>query len=238
MLTKCPQPDCLYTFEFPGTAGKSTGHCPKCGQIATFQELSVLQQIELEYKRRQKQGHISGGPLIKTPGKPQFSALLEDIRSLWNVGSIFRTADGAGFSQLYLCGITGCPPRNEIKKTSLGAEEEVRWEYHPYVIDVLSSLKKKKVFVIGLERTGSSSSLIDVLGESIIKAPLCLIVGNEVTGVSAEALSLCDLVCHLPMHGVKESLNVAVAFGIAAYCLVDYVRLSAAHITNMDKLYS
>jgi tRNA G18 (ribose-2'-O)-methylase SpoU len=148
-------------------------------------------------------------------------ALLEDVRSLWNVGSIFRTADGAGFSLLYLCGITACPPRREILKTSLGAEENVAWDYYTSALNILPRLKEQGVQVVGLELTPASTPLATAVERKLLGKRLCLVVGNEVTGISAEVLPMCDLVCHLPMRGVKESLNVAVAFGIASYLLAE-----------------
>jgi len=162
-----------------------------------------------------------------------FVVVVEDVRSLWNVGSMFRTADGAGCSLLVLCGITGCPPRKEIAKTSLGAEDNVPWLYAASVTDVVPILKDSGFQIVGLE----VSSGIDGLPESValkealaakkVNTPLCLLVGNEVTGLSIEALSGCDLVCHLPMRGIKESLNVAVAFGIAAYDIAEEVAVRA-----------
>jgi tRNA G18 (ribose-2'-O)-methylase SpoU len=137
------------------------------------------------------------------------------------VGSIFRTADGAGFSRLYLCGITGCPPRKEITKTSLGAEDTVPWTYCAGALEVLPRLRRQGVLVVGLEQTPDSRALSSAIAEGDLRRPLCLVVGNEVAGVSAEALSRCDLACHLPMRGLKSSLNVAVAFGIAAYMLTE-----------------
>lgn len=161
--------------------------------------------------------------------KVQFAALLDDIRSLWNVGSIFRTADGAGFDRLFLCGITATPPRKEIAKTSLGAEDHVEWNYFPSAADLLPLLRQQGLLVVGLEFVEGSGilgdtesiALADALARDRITRPLCLCVGNEVAGLSAETLSQCDLICHLPMRGFKESLNVAVAFGIAAYMIAE-----------------
>src|SRR5262249_30978207 len=155
-------------------------------------------------------GQIRGGPVSTTPAS--YSAIVEDVRSLWNVGSVFRTADGSGFSQLYLCGITGCPPRKEITKTSLGAEQSVSWQYFRNVLEIIPALKKDGVMIVGLESTPDSVPLSEALARKQLRAPLCVVVGNEVTGLSAEALLSCDIVCHLPMRGVKESLNVAVAY--------------------------
>jgi tRNA G18 (ribose-2'-O)-methylase SpoU len=145
-------------------------------------------------------------------------AILEDLRSLWNVGSIFRTADAAGVS-LYLTGITGCPPRKEIAKTSLGAEFSVDWRYYAHALDVVPELKAKGLYIVGLERCDRSVSLKDFREGKKQGQSLALIVGNEVAGISPETLSYCDAIIDLPMEGKKESLNAAVAFGIAAYAL-------------------
>jgi tRNA G18 (ribose-2'-O)-methylase SpoU len=152
---------------------------------------------------------------------PPLSALVEDVRSLWNVGAMFRTSDGAGVTQLYLCGVTGSPPRKEISKTSLGAEDTVSWEYTRCAVPVLKDLRAKGVQIIGLERSESSIALSRAIRDGFLKPPICLVVGNEVMGVSLESQKLCDLICHLPMRGVKESLNAAVAFGIATYLISD-----------------
>ena len=156
---------------------------------------------------------------------PQLIAVLEDVRSLWNVGSIFRSADGAGAQFLLWPGITGTPPRKEIAKTTHGAEDSVSWLYCASVTDVSAELKQLGYTFIGLEVTAGLPGIADSidLGQALAATPLtkpvCLLVGNEVTGLSMEALQCCDLICSLPMRGVKESLNVAVAFGIASYMI-------------------
>lgn len=172
----------------------------------------------------QSTDQLDEAQLQKNYARLPLIAALEDIRSLHNVGSIFRTADGAGFNHLILTGITGCPPRKQIAKTSLGAEETISWEYRPGFLDVLPELKKSGTQIIGLERTEQSLALNQVIAEARIRAPICLVVGNEVTGISQEVLANCDYVCHLPMRGIKESLNVSVAFGIAGYLLADCLK--------------
>jgi tRNA G18 (ribose-2'-O)-methylase SpoU len=154
---------------------------------------------------------------------PQLSVVVEDVRSLWNVGSIFRTADGAAFQHIFLCGITGAPPRREIEKVSLGAEKNISWQYVVNPLTALESLRLGGVQVMGLERTDESITLKEALSSEQVHRPLSLVVGNEVSGLSPQALSLCDLVCHLPMRGMKESLNVAVAYGVAAYMISDHL---------------
>ena len=142
--------------------------------------------------------------------------LLNNIRSLHNVGSIFRTSDGAGVKKIFLCGQTGYPPREEISKTALGAEECVPWEYYIDPIDCVKKLKKMGVRITALEQEMNSVDYRKFKP----KYPVCLVVGHEIDGVSDKILKLCDDVIEIPMKGKKQSLNVSVAFGIAVYELV------------------
>lgn len=142
-----------------------------------------------------------------------FVVVLNNIRSLYNVGSIFRTADGAGVEKIWICGITGHPPNNQITKTALGAEEHVAWEYREDISSLLEELKAKNYQIVLLEQTQESCSYecID------LKAPVCLVMGNEIEGVSLDVLRFCDEAIEIEMAGIKNSLNVSVAFGIIAY---------------------
>jgi tRNA G18 (ribose-2'-O)-methylase SpoU len=151
------------------------------------------------------------------------SALCENIRSLYNVGSIFRTSDGAGIEKLYLCGYTGYPPRPEIDKTALGSAESVPWVRCPNQFEVLLELRKRGYRMVALEHTAGSVPYTDARYEF----PLCLVVGNEVNGISDELLALCDMAVDIPMFGMKQSLNVSVAYGIAAYHIVGACRTGA-----------
>lgn len=141
--------------------------------------------------------------------------LLNNIRSLHNVGSIFRTSDGAGVKKIFLCGQTGYPPRPDITKTAIGAEDVVPWEYYIDPIDCIKKLKKKGIQIVALEQTDKS---IDHKRFKP-KYPICLVVGHEIDGVSDEILDLCDESIEISMKGEKKSLNVSVAFGIAVYGL-------------------
>jgi len=147
-------------------------------------------------------------------------ALLDNIRSAWNVGSIFRTADGLGVSKLYLCGITPTPENDSIYKTSLGAEETVAWEYAPNALELAIRLKVTGCILIALER---DERAVPVAGVSVALRDKrqVLVIGNEVSGVDPEILELCDQIVHIPMQGKKRSFNVEVAFGIAAYSLLN-----------------
>jgi len=143
------------------------------------------------------------------------SVLLYNIRSLHNVGSIFRTADGAGVKKLYLCGETGYPPRADINKTALGAEETVPWEYWIDPLECAQHLIKKGIKLVALEQTEKSIDYRKFKS----KDPICLVLGHEVTGVPDPMLKLCGAAIEIPMRGKKQSLNVAVAFGVAVYSL-------------------
>jgi len=140
--------------------------------------------------------------------------VLNSIRSSYNVGSIFRTSDGAMIEKLYLCGYTPHPPKKEILKTALGSTESVNWEYIKDAREVILNLKNNGVKVCALEITSKSKDYSDVKKEDF---PLCMIVGNEITGVSQDLIDLCDFTIEIPQYGIKHSLNVAVAYGIALY---------------------
>lgn len=140
-----------------------------------------------------------------------------NIRSRHNVGSIFRTADGAGVSKIFLCGITPTPPHSNIEKVSLGAEKFVEWEVCGETWRVIEKLKKDGFEVIALEQD-KKSVRYDKLKPSS-KKPIALILGNEVEGLPESVLKRANKVIYIPMLGKKESLNVSVAFGVAVYKL-------------------
>lgn len=150
---------------------------------------------------------------LKKSKRSPFCAILDNIRSLYNVGAMFRTADGVLLEKLFLCGITGRPPRREIEKTALGATSTVPWEYFEDTAKCVKKLKKSGVSIVGLEIIEKSRPYF----EKHFEFPSCLVVGNEITGISSEILSLCDDVVYIPMLGQKESLNCATAFGIVMY---------------------
>lgn len=144
--------------------------------------------------------------------------VLDSIRSLSNVGSIFRTADSLGLDSIVLCGVTGQPPHREIQKTALGATESVKWNYFPSVIDAINGLKLEGYTVIALEQAIPNFKLHQYSPKK--NEPIALILGNEITGVSDDALECCDLVLEIPQFGSKHSLNVAVSAGIACWQLL------------------
>lgn len=150
----------------------------------------------------------------------EFCAVLDNIRSLYNVGSIFRTADAFGFKKVYLCGFTPAPiagrQKNQIHKTALGAEEFIEWEKVGKISQLLIKLKKQGFYIIGLEIDKKAVD-ISKYKAKIKNKKVVLVVGNEVKGISKLILKRCDKIIRIPMLGKKESLNVGVVFGIAAF---------------------
>ena len=163
-----------------------------------------LTHAELVARQQQQQT-----PRFQLP----FTVVLNNIRSLHNVGSIFRTCDGVGVEKLWLCGITGYPPNAQLAKTALGAERRVSWEYRADVCSVLKELKASNYQIILLEQTTESVSC----DEFEPGGPVCLVVGNEIEGVAQPLVALGDAAVEIEMTGLKNSLNVSVAFGIVAY---------------------
>ncbi|MBN2158111.1 MAG: RNA methyltransferase [Spirochaetes bacterium] len=157
---------------------------------------------------------------LKRTARTPVSVVCENIRSLYNVGSIFRTSDGAGIEKLYLCGYTGHPPRPEISKTALDSSESVPWEYIPNQFEAVRMLRKRGYRIIALEHTSESMPY----AEADYAFPACLVLGNEVSGITDELLHLCDMAVDIPMRGVKQSLNVSVAYGIVVYHLVSVLQ--------------
>ena len=150
------------------------------------------------------------------PNKKQpFYVICDNIRSLENIGSIFRTADALAVDKIFLTGICGQPPHPKSSKTALGAEENIPWQHHWQIWRLIDKLKEEKVSIVVLEQTKNSLPYTQFKP----KFPLALVIGNEIKGVSPSVLKRADQVIHLPMLGQKESLNVAVAFGITGYYL-------------------
>jgi 23S rRNA (guanosine2251-2'-O)-methyltransferase len=141
--------------------------------------------------------------------------VLDNIRSLNNIGSIFRTADAFRVSEILLCGITGQPPHREIHKTALGATESVDWRYFENTIDAIRYLIDSGVLTVAVEQVDTSIPLHDFQPQT--EYPLALVFGNEINGVSDEILPLMDACIEIPQFGTKHSFNVAVSAGIVIY---------------------
>jgi tRNA G18 (ribose-2'-O)-methylase SpoU len=154
---------------------------------------------------------------FKNSKKTPLIIVLDDIRSLHNIGSVFRTADAFLIEKIYLCGITATPPNKEIHKTALGATETVTWEHHKNVLEVIENLKKEAVTTLAIEQVQSAIFLQDFTVEKDKK--YALVFGNEVHGVSQEAVALCDGSIEIPQLGTKHSLNISVSAGIVVWDL-------------------
>ena len=146
------------------------------------------------------------------------STLVENVRSVHNVGSIFRSADGFGAEKIYLTGYTAHPHREDLHKTALGAEDSVPWEYYENPLDAAEVIKKQGIPLILVEQTHDSKSIYELK----FQFPICFMVGNEVRGVSEELSKMADIHAELPMRGVKQSLNVSVAAGVVGYEFARY----------------
>lgn len=143
-------------------------------------------------------------------------ALVENIRSMHNVGSLFRSSDAIRLAKLFLTGYTPSPPRREIDKTALGATDSVPWEFRKDSVQLVRELKEKGVRIVVVEHTSDS---IDYR-KAAYSFPVCIVMGNEVDGVSEELVRLADQAVEIPMLGLKQSLNVSVAYGIMLYELL------------------
>ncbi|GAP10680.1 rRNA methylase [Bellilinea caldifistulae] len=203
---QCSNPKCALRIPAGRAVQNDSLKCPRCTSpllpVPTPQE--VLTTLSQSRKATRPAFHLE--------------ALLDNIRSTFNVGAMFRIADGAGISHLYLSGLTPLPGNPRISKTALGAEFAVPWEYAPNGLQLAQSLKADGKTLWALETTPSAVSLFEI--QFIPKnQPLVLVAGNEVSGIDPAILELCDEKIFIPMSGYKRSLNVAVAFGIAVYHL-------------------
>ncbi len=154
---------------------------------------------------------------FKQSEKTPIIIVLDDIRSLHNIGSVFRTADAFLVEKIVLCGITATPPNKEINKTALGATETVAWEHSKDVLEVIQNLKDEKITVLAIEQVESAIFLQDFKIEKYKK--YALVFGNEVFGVSQKAVELCDGCIEIPQLGTKHSLNISVSAGIVVWDL-------------------
>lgn len=152
---------------------------------------------------------------FKNTNKTPIIIVLDNIRSLHNVGSVFRTADAFLCQGIYLCGITACPPNKEIHKTALGAENTVTWYFFEQTTDALEQLKTQNYQIIAIEQTEGSIALQDYQFDPTQQ--YALVFGHEVNGVSENALELCQQTIEIPQFGTKHSLNIAVSVGIVLW---------------------
>lgn len=154
---------------------------------------------------------------FKQAEKTPIIVVLDDIRSLHNIGSVFRTSDAFLIEKIYLCGITATPPNKEMNKTALGATDTVAWEYHKDVLEVIKNLKATNIEVYAIEQVENAIFLDNFKTEPNKK--YALVFGNEVFGVNQEAVKLCDGAIEIPQLGTKHSLNISVSTGIVIWDL-------------------
>lgn len=156
------------------------------------------------------------GEVAKLPKHP-ISVVVESVRSIYNVGSIFRTSDAALVEHVYLTGISGTPDHRGLHKTALGAQDTVPWSFEDDAVSVVNRLRANGYTIAVLEITDTPTLAHEIDEDAF---PLCLILGNEVTGVSGPLVEAADLALEIPQFGAKQSLNVAVAYGVAVFDLV------------------
>ena len=199
----CPNPSC--GLRYPLMDGQPFGtRCPHClGETRAIIKQEIGDEIIREKFKREG---------LKV------AVLLDNIRSAWNVGSILRSADGFGFVHAFLCGITPTPEQYAVKKTSLGAEEYVKWSYHKDAVKLVEELKLDSWNIFALEE-GERAIPISQIPDAHCTQPVVMIVGSELTGVDPGVLELADEIYSIPMRGQKRSFNVAVAFGIAGFSI-------------------
>lgn len=235
-IRECTDSACLFRFPQPAE-GTVVKQCPLCGGDT---------QIAVEYQTDLEAANGSGHPVDGTDSESGFQGIdeavegaaglsgsktfncdvvLDNLRSVFNVGSIFRSCDGVGVGTVHLTGTTPTPEHPRFAKTALGTEQTIVWQYHRNAVRLVQAQKARGRFIVGLESGEAYPSLYDrtAMDELMIKrsgsSALLLVVGNEVGGIDPGVLAQCDMIVGLPMAGMKSSLNVAVAFGIAIYHL-------------------
>lgn len=201
---QCSRDSCR--FRFPTVTGDADGlTCPRCGTPTRL-------VVTIGTPRQSPQTQPANGQLV-------VEGFLDNIRSAYNVGAIFRTADGAGVRHLHLVGITPTPYHPKVRKTALGSEKAIPWTYHRNGLDAVEVMRDRGYRILGLENLPDAGSLFDCHEINKVEVPVLLVVGNEISGIDPGILNLCHQVFALPMVGSKASLNVEVTFGVAAYFL-------------------
>jgi tRNA G18 (ribose-2'-O)-methylase SpoU len=186
-------------------------YCPLCSS-----KVIIKETIDLTEDYREN---------VNWKSSIEFSPILDNVRSVYNVGAIFRTAAGYGLRHVYLCGITPTPKHKKFAKTSLGAENFINWEKSLNCVEQCKSLKEIGYQIMSIESTAESISLINVKKEDLRSNKIAVIVGNEITGIDPEVISLSDLIISIPIIGENKSFNVTTALGIALFHLITLISI-------------
>jgi len=200
-IYECASPVC--GLRFPARVGAlRSERCPRCKDV-------IHKVANLSLEREAEQRLHLGVPGLR------LETLLDNVRSGWNVGAMFRTADGLGGGCVHLCGITPTPEHPQVVKTALGAENNLPWVYASNAVQHCLDLRSRGYSIWALEDTPQAEVIFDLRQEDVKDLLPVLVVGNEVSGVDPEILALSERVLAIPMRGAKRSLNVAVAYGVA-----------------------
>ncbi len=203
-ILQCTNSDCQ--LRFPAIKEDVIpGWCPKC-KSPLLQVYSYYEEHAIFPAKEKKNIPIN------------LSILLDNIRSVYNVGSILRSADGFKIDHVYLCGITATPDDPKIRKTGLGAEKDGSWSYYPNSLLKAGELKEEGKLLIGLECCQGSKPIFELRSQTL-KTEMVLVLGNELAGIDLQVRQICDEIVCIPMQGNKSSFNVTIAFGIAAFYL-------------------
>ncbi len=203
-VIQCLRPNCRFRY-LTSITDKKSKQCIKCGAATSIIPFSPENRLNNTGVLPDRHHHLE--------------ILCDNIRSAHNLGAIFRTADGVGIKHIHLCGITPAPDHPNVQKTALGAERYIPWTQSWNACETTLHLKNINHFtVLALENSINSISIFDI--HPVLSGPLLLILGNEISGIDPELLAMSDIHIHIPMIGSKNSLNVSVAFGIAAYTLM------------------
>jgi tRNA G18 (ribose-2'-O)-methylase SpoU len=190
----------------------------KNNQFSPFiQQISLRIFAEMRKLKTTELGRLSVEEFQSVEKWP-ICLVLDNVRSMNNVGSMFRTSDAFLVKTMYLCGITGCPPHREITKTAIGAEKSVVWEYHQSTLEVVKSLQQQGYFVYAIEQAEGSVSLKNI---EYPNQPIAFVMGNEIDGVSQDVIDQCNACLEIPQLGTKHSFNVAVTCGMILW---DYAK--------------
>lgn len=200
-VMQCMRPNCRFRFQTEMELAHKT--CPKCDGPTKTQAYPRPSASE--------KSTFSGS-------LPGIEVLLDNIRSAYNVGSIFRSADAAGVQHIHVAGFSPAPEEAKVKKTALGSELSIPWTQHWNALEAVRAAKEKGYLILSLEIMPGAISIFE-LEKAEISYPLLLVVGNEVSGVDPAILQITHHAIEIPMFGIKKSINVATAFGIAAYFL-------------------